>query len=355
MSRRLLLRSVLLAGGSAAFALACGRGGGDDAGPLPLGKADGPPTAPGSTAPLVPADAPPVSFSQVDVRVTADDIKRFLQETLSQHEQYFATVRAQQGEAAAQREIDAVSAPFTERLSEVQATAQATLTLTVPIVTLWGAVSFSATAYEGPLIVKDPVSVLFYWDGIADLIYDRAVTTLTCRPDKGDECRRFPSFQDEDDRQGIPGHPFRCHTSPQWVLMGNAGGPLQWVKNSSGLMKTSDRCNRVGRDHIRVFQGPRHPTLGAWCVATPHEERFSWDPLPGKGGHIITSWNRAQRLWAGAWLESRLPNDKRGWDPLVFYWNWFDWGTGGVYQKVKFDGRGFVLGVDYPEVRPQPA
>ena len=104
---------------------------------------------------------------------------------------------------------------------------------------------------------------------------------------------------------------------------------------------------------MSVFAGPPNPTFGQWSVATPHEERFSFDPLPGEGGHIITSWNRAQHLWAGAWIESTAANDRSGWDPFVFYWDWFDWGTGGVYQKVKFDGRGFLIGVDFPDVDPR--
>ena len=284
----------------------------------------------------------------MDVPVAADDIRRFLQETLSQHETYFATVRDQQGATAEQQARETVSAPYEQRLAEMRAGGQTTFTLRVPVVTVWGAVTFSATAYEGPLVVKDPVSVLFYWNGDAERIYDRSVTALTCRPDRNDLCRQFPTFQDEDDRQGIPGHPFRCHASPQWVLMGNAGGPLRWVKNTGGLMKRTDRCNRVARDHIRVFSGPPHPALGAWSVATPHRERFGFDPLPGRHGHIITSWNRAQHLFAGSWIESRLPYDPRGWDPQVFYWDWFDWGTGGEYQKVPFDGHGFVIGVSFP-------
>ena len=344
--RRRLLRRALLAGTATAITLACARDS-DETGAKPLPKADGPPTAPGNTMPLVQPGTPPVTRSEIDVPVAAADINRFLQETLQYHETYFATVRQQQGDAAAQQEIDAVRGPYQERIAQIQASGGGVTTLRVPVVTLWGAFSFSATAYEGPLIVKDPVSVLFYWEGVAATIYDRSVELLTCRPDRSDACRHRPAYQDEDDRQGIPGEPFRCHASPQWVLLGNAGGPLQWVKNSSGLMKTTDRCNRVGRDHIRIFGGPQHPVFGAWCVGTPHQERFSFDPLPGRSGHIITSWNRAQHLYAGSWIESGLYNDPRGWDSSVFYWDWFDWGTGGVYQKIRFDGRGFIIGVDF--------
>jgi hypothetical protein len=127
--------------------------------------------------------------------------------------------------------------------------------------------------------------------------------------------------------------------------MGNAGGPLQWVRDVGGLMKTTDRCNRVGRDHIRIFGAFTHPTLGQWSVATPHRERFSFDPLPGRGGHIITSWNAAQHLYAGAWIESGLSGDRRGWDESIFYWDRFDWGNGGDYQNVTYDGMGILLGV----------
>ena len=128
------------------------------------------------------------------------------------------------------------------------------------------------------------------------------------------------------------------------------GAPLRWVKNTGGLMKRIDRYNGVGRKRMGVLGGPPHPALDAWSVATPDGKRFSFDPLPGRGGHIITSWNRAQRLYAGSWIETGLPGDRRGWDPSVFYWDWFDWGTGGVYQKVKFDGRGFLIGVDFADV-----
>lgn len=345
-SRRKLLRRAMLASVGTALAIACGQDG--STGAMPPPRADGPPSAPGDARALVQPGTPPVAFAEVDVRVARSDISRFLQETLDEHQTYFATVREQQGDDAAQGEIAAVSTPYQERLDELQASGQQTITLRVPLVTLWGAFTFSATAYEGPLIVKDPVSVLFYWNGDAARIYERSVEMLTCRPNRDDDaCRDFPRFQDDDDRQGIPGHPFRCHTSPQWVLMGNAGGPLQWVRDVGGLMKTSDRCNRVGRDHIRVFGGPAHPVFGAWSVATPHRERFSFDPLPGRGGHIITSWNGAQRLYAGAWLESRLSGDRPGWDPSVFYWDWFDWGTAGDYQKIRFDGHGFLIGVTF--------
>jgi hypothetical protein len=88
-------------------------------------------------------------------------------------------------------------------------------------------------------------------------------------------------------------------------------------------------------------------------IHVPRDERFSFDVLPDKDRHIITSWNRAQRLCTGAWIDNALAGDRRGWDPDMFYWDWFDWGTGGVYQKVKFDGHGFLLGVDFPDVDPR--
>ena len=348
LDRRRLLQSALLMTAGTVIAAACGRD--DDAAPDPVGRADGPPTAPGSGTPLVPAGVPPVTASEVDVNLGPGDLNRFLEDAMDEHREYFAAIRAQEGDNAARAEEAAVRAAYEQRIAAAQAGDPAARTLRVPLVTIWGAFTFSATSYEGPVLVKDPVSILFYWDGIADRIYEHSVSLLTCRPEKGDACLQAPRYQDEDDRQGLPGHPFRCHTSPQWVLMGNAGGPLQWVRDARGMMKDTDRCNRVGRDHIRVFSGGPHPVLGQWCVATPHRERFSFDPLPGKGGHIITSWNRAQRLYAGSWIETGLPGDRRGWDPSVFYWDWFDWGTGGVYQKVKFDGRGFLIGVDFADV-----
>jgi hypothetical protein len=344
LSRRWMLRTALLAGIGTA-ALACRGDSGTDA--LPLDENDGPPVNPSGAA-LFPPGTPPLTRSEVDLTVAEADIRRFLQETLTTHQTYFASVRQEQGNAAAQADQATVSAPFQERIAQIQAAPGRSITLRVPIVTLWNAISVSATAYEGPLTVKDPVSMLFYWQGDAARIYDRSVDLLSCRPDRDDDCRRDVRFMDEDARQGIPGHPFECHTSPQWVLMGNAGSPLQWVKNSGGLMKNTDRCNRVGRDHIRLFPGPRHPVLGQWSVATPHKERFSFDVLAGKGGHIITSWNRAQHLDAGAWIESGQTGDRRGWDPTVFYWNRFDWGTGGDYQTIPFDGQGITIGLIQP-------
>ena len=198
-SRRRLLRRVLLAGAGAAITLACGRDN-NGTGAKPLPKADGPPVAPGNATPLVPPGTPPVTRSEIDVPVATADINRFLQETLQYHETYFATVRQQQGDAAAQQEIDAVRGPYQERIAQIQASGGGVTTLRVPVVTLWGAFSFSATAYEGPLIVKDPVSVLFYWEGVAATIYDRSVELLTCRPDRADACRQRPAYQDEDDR-----------------------------------------------------------------------------------------------------------------------------------------------------------
>jgi hypothetical protein len=344
VSRRWLLGAMTPAALAGVLVSACGGREPEPAGALP--EADGPPTTPPPGSPLVAAGAAPVARSEVTLQVAQDDVRNFLQETLREHQTYFDTVRVEQGAAAAQSEVAAVSAPYEQRIAEMQAAGQRVITLTVPIVTLWGALSFSATAYEGPLIVKDPVSLAFYWQGDAARVYQHSIDLLTCRPYRdGGPCRTAVRFQDEDDRQGIPGHPFRCHTSPQWVLMGNAGGPLQWVRDVSGLMKTTDRCNRVGRDHIRIFGAFTHPTFGVWSVATPHRERFSFDPLPGRGGHIITSWNEAQHLYAGAWIESGLPGDRRGWDESVFYWSRFDWGNGGEYQKVAYDGLGILLGI----------
>lgn len=344
VSRRKALRIGGLLGAGVAFAAACGRDKQETLPPLP--RAGGqPPTAPGSSTSLVQPGVQPAVASEIDVTVSISDMRGFLQQAQDQHRTYFDTVRAQQGDAAAQQEQNAFTQPYQDRINRIQA-AGGTETIRVPLVTIWGALTFSARSFEGPLEIKDPVSILFFWDGVAGQIYDRSLGTLTCRPDQGEQCRHTPRWQDEDDRQGIPGHPFRCHTTPQYVLIGNAGGPLQWTRNTSGMMKEIDRCNRTGRDHIRVFGGPRHPVFGNWSVATPHQERFSVSPRDP--GHVITSWNKAQRLYAGSWIESNGRNDAEGWDPTVYYWDQFDWGTEGYYQRVHFDGQGFVIGLDLP-------
>jgi len=311
-------------------------GGGAAADDVPAPRAfPGLPGLPGGAAPAGP-QVPAVVEWEAQVTITAGLLDGMMRDELALNRPYLEAVGAQQGQEAARQAEEALVAPYLQRIAEIQAGAQATQS--IPMVTLYGIWTFSKTSHRGAyLSPSDPVSILFYWDGTKSGVYNRMDSIHTCWPDEG-TCNHFPEYQDEDARSDIPF--VSCSTSAQWVYMGNVGGTLYWKQGQYGLMKEDDACNVQPRDHMRIFGSVYHSTYRYWSVATPHHE--TWGP----GGHTPDSWESAKQLFAGSWVESGLPNDKRGWDTSVFWWSLTQWGNGGTYQEVYFNGNGFVIGTD---------
>jgi hypothetical protein len=265
------------------------------------------------------------------VSVTPDSLAQMMEQDLAASQAYIGWMRASQGDAVATRVEDNIRAPYQRRIDQMRNLNVDHQDFDIPVVTVWGSLTFSTRSYDVNFGPMDPVSLLFTGNGTPDSVYQDLTAIDPCATDA--QCR-VPAFQD-DKGTGAQARGYGCQSQTQWVLMGDSGQPLQWRPSSHGVMGTSDRCTQGVREHMRIFGGVASPVLGAWSVGTPHKE--AWTDGGGKFGHLIQSWNEARNDFAAFWQNFvKRPG-------LTGAITGLSWGNGGFYQNVEFDGRGTAI------------
>jgi hypothetical protein len=255
-----------------------------------------------------------------------------MERDVQSHRAYLERVEKRLGGGEASRIENAIRRPYQTRIEQLRASESGFEIVLVPVVTLEGAISFSATSFDTGLRPKDPVSVVLYGQAHLDSVY-QLMTLRGC----GATCGRT-LYQDETGTPDASGKA-ECDSATQWVLAGDADAELAWEPNTKGMMRMADRCTTGSRVHVRMFNGGENPLYGRWMVATPHQEVWS------SGRHVVESWNRAQEIFAGYWLDEpdaigqpTLGTPEREWESINL-------GTAQAYQDIPFDGKALLIEV----------
>jgi hypothetical protein len=265
------------------------------------------------------------------VTITPDSVQLMMEQDIAANQPYLSWLRSSQGDAVASRAEDAIKAPYLRRIDQMKTLGVDHQDLEVPVVTVWGSMTFSTRSYDVNMGPMDPVSVLFTGNGRPNMVYNDLTSIDPCNTDS--QCRP-PAFQD-DKGIGAQARGYACGSGTQWVLMGNAGEDLQWQPSTRGVMGGGDRCTQGMRVHMRIFGGIANQVFGTWSVGTPHKE--AWSESGGKFGHLIQSWNQARDDVASFWRDfAKRPGATGNISSL-------SWGNGGYYQNVEFDGRGTAI------------
>ncbi|HEY7268613.1 MAG TPA: hypothetical protein VH951_02180 [Dehalococcoidia bacterium] len=268
--------------------------------------------------------------STAHVTITLDSLSAMMEQDVAASRTYLDWVRGSQGDAAAARLEANIRSPYQKRIDLMKAQGVDHQDLDVPVVTVWGSLTFSARSYDVNFGPMDPVSLLFTGTATPDSVYQDLTTADSCMPST-----YCPSPPFQDDKAGLQARGYGCDSQTQWVLMGDAGEPLQWQPSTRAVMGSGDKCLQGVRDHMRIFGGVTSPVFGSWSVGTPHRE--IWNDGSGKFGHIIQSWNDARNRYAAFWQSfAQKPGAATAFTGL-------NWGTGGFFQNVEFDGRGTAI------------
>jgi len=273
------------------------------------------------------------------VSLTPDSLTAMMQQDLAVNQRYLGWLQTAKGDGAVQAFTSALSAPYLRRIDAMHAMDVDHDDITIPVVTVWGALTFSTRSYDPSFGPMDPVSVLFVGDASPDRVYGDMTNPSVC---DGNEGCSLPIFQDDKGLDLTTGS-YQCPSSTQWVLMGNSGESLQWHPSVHGIMRAGDKCAAGQRDHMRLFGAHANAVFGAWSVGTPHQEQ--WMSGPSKYGHQVQSWTDARdvvgRFFTGSICQQAGP-DACSHSPSVGlavpFAGEVSTANGGVYQNVPFDG-----------------
>src|SRR5262249_43485615 len=114
-------------------------------------------------------------FGFATMTLTLDSLSGMMQQDLALNSRYLAWLKASKGDAAAQAYSANVSGPYQRRIDALRARSVDSEDITIPVVTVWGSITFSTRSYDPSLGPMDPVSMLFVGDASPDRVYSTMV------------------------------------------------------------------------------------------------------------------------------------------------------------------------------------